>query len=231
VRGKAWRRSTRIPAAHRAARSPASAFDAPKEINSTSYVPRYPVGEPLGWSVTGLDAVPGDLHGCLLRGWSTALFGQRELNGAGPQREDECECECQHDRSDCERDGDPLGETVIGGRVDGDEDAEAEGAGELLGDIDDARVVAALSPATPAMPAAVTGARVGPPPFRDSASEPNPTTNARSRQRSTSVYLLLVVDFLRSLLDLHEQLVEDVERKFAAPQKAPRPANAKGKRT
>ena len=31
-----------------------------------------------------------------------------------------------------------------------------------------------------------------------------------------SKYLLLVVDFLRRLLDLHEQLVDDVEREFAA---------------
>ena len=30
-------------------------------------------------------------------------------------------------------------------------------------------------------------------------------------------YLLLVVDFLRHLLDLHEQLVGEVEREFAAP--------------
>jgi hypothetical protein len=33
-----------------------------------------------------------------------------------------------------------------------------------------------------------------------------------------ATYLLLVVDFLRRLLDLHEQLVNDVEREFAAPQ-------------
>ena len=32
-----------------------------------------------------------------------------------------------------------------------------------------------------------------------------------------ATYLLLVVDFLRRLLDLHEQLVDDVEREFAAP--------------
>jgi hypothetical protein len=30
-------------------------------------------------------------------------------------------------------------------------------------------------------------------------------------------YLLLVVDFLRGLLDLHEQLVDEVERVFPAP--------------
>ena len=32
-------------------------------------------------------------------------------------------------------------------------------------------------------------------------------------------YLLLVVDFLRRLIDLHEQLVDEVERDFAAPGK------------
>src|SRR5919204_202561 len=32
-------------------------------------------------------------------------------------------------------------------------------------------------------------------------------------------YLLLAVDFLRRLLDLHEQLVDEVEREFAAPRK------------
>jgi DNA-binding PadR family transcriptional regulator len=46
-----------------------------------------------------------------------------------------------------------------------------------------------------------------------------------------AMYLLLVVDFLRSLLDLHEQLVDDVEREFAAPQKASRPPNMKAQRT
>src|SRR5688572_22493158 len=33
-----------------------------------------------------------------------------------------------------------------------------------------------------------------------------------------AIYLLLAVNFLRRLLDLHEQLVDDVEREFAAPQ-------------
>ena len=37
-------------------------------------------------------------------------------------------------------------------------------------------------------------------------------------------YLRLVVDFLRGLLDLHEQLVEEVERELAAPPKARRSA-------
>jgi DNA-binding PadR family transcriptional regulator len=45
-----------------------------------------------------------------------------------------------------------------------------------------------------------------------------------------ATYLLLVVDFLRRLLDLHEQLVEDVEREFAAPQKVSRPPNPKAER-
>ena len=40
-----------------------------------------------------------------------------------------------------------------------------------------------------------------------------------------TTYLLLVVDFLRRLLDLHEQLVDDVEREFAAPQEPSTPAN------
>jgi DNA-binding PadR family transcriptional regulator len=45
-----------------------------------------------------------------------------------------------------------------------------------------------------------------------------------------ATYLLLVVDFLRRLLDLHEQLVEDVEREFAAPQNVSRPPNPKAER-
>jgi DNA-binding PadR family transcriptional regulator len=40
-----------------------------------------------------------------------------------------------------------------------------------------------------------------------------------------ATYLLLVVDFLRRLLDLHEQLVDDVEREFAAPQERSTSAN------
>jgi DNA-binding PadR family transcriptional regulator len=41
-------------------------------------------------------------------------------------------------------------------------------------------------------------------------------------------YLLLVVGFLRRLLDLHEQLVDDVEQRFAVPQPTPAtPASAK----
>ncbi len=40
-------------------------------------------------------------------------------------------------------------------------------------------------------------------------------------------YLLLVVDFLRGLLDLHEQLVDDVEREFATPQEPPTAANSR----
>ena len=37
-------------------------------------------------------------------------------------------------------------------------------------------------------------------------------------------YLLLVIDFLRGLLDLHEQLVNDVERTFGTPARMPGPA-------
>ena len=45
-------------------------------------------------------------------------------------------------------------------------------------------------------------------------------------------YLLLVIDFLRGLLDLHEQLVDEVERVFAAPRrKRSTPANPKTSRT
>ena len=40
-------------------------------------------------------------------------------------------------------------------------------------------------------------------------------------------YLLLVIDFLRRLLDLHEQLVDEVEREFAAPQEPSTPANSR----
>ena len=36
-------------------------------------------------------------------------------------------------------------------------------------------------------------------------------------------YLLLVVDFLRSFLDLHQQLVDDVERELAAPRTTRQP--------
>ena len=36
-------------------------------------------------------------------------------------------------------------------------------------------------------------------------------------------YLLLAIDFLRGLLDLHGQLVDEVEREFAAAGKASRP--------
>jgi PadR family transcriptional regulator, regulatory protein AphA len=42
-----------------------------------------------------------------------------------------------------------------------------------------------------------------------------------------ATYLLLVVDFLRRLLDLHEQLVDDVEREFATPQEPSTPANSR----
>ena len=45
-------------------------------------------------------------------------------------------------------------------------------------------------------------------------------------------YLLLVIDFLRGLLDLHEQLVDEVERVFPAPRrKRSTPANPKTSRT
>jgi hypothetical protein len=40
-------------------------------------------------------------------------------------------------------------------------------------------------------------------------------------------YLRLAIDFLRGFLDLHEQLVAEVERDFAAPRVASRPARAK----
>ena len=40
-------------------------------------------------------------------------------------------------------------------------------------------------------------------------------------------YLLLVVDFLRSLLDLHERLVDDVEREFGTPRRTPSRAKRK----
>jgi DNA-binding PadR family transcriptional regulator len=43
-----------------------------------------------------------------------------------------------------------------------------------------------------------------------------------------TTYLLLVVDFLRRLLDLHQQLVDDVEREFAAPQEPTTPNNRPG---
>jgi DNA-binding PadR family transcriptional regulator len=39
-------------------------------------------------------------------------------------------------------------------------------------------------------------------------------------------YLLLVVDFLRRLLDLHEHLVDEVERELAAPRETSDPASA-----
>jgi DNA-binding PadR family transcriptional regulator len=42
-----------------------------------------------------------------------------------------------------------------------------------------------------------------------------------------ATYLLLVVDFLRGLLDLHEQLVDDVEREFAVPQEMSTSANSR----
>src|SRR5437762_5871463 len=44
-------------------------------------------------------------------------------------------------------------------------------------------------------------------------------------------YLLLVIDFLRGLMDLHEQLVEQVEREFATRRKTPSPANRTGRRS
>src|SRR5919198_2397142 len=45
-------------------------------------------------------------------------------------------------------------------------------------------------------------------------------------------YLLLAVDFLRRLLDLHEQLVADVDRELAAPRRrTTRPAGARARRT
>jgi DNA-binding PadR family transcriptional regulator len=43
-------------------------------------------------------------------------------------------------------------------------------------------------------------------------------------------YLLLVIDFLRSLLDLHERLVDEVDREFATPRRrTSTAANAKGR--
>jgi len=44
-------------------------------------------------------------------------------------------------------------------------------------------------------------------------------------------YLQLVIDFLRSYLDLHEQLVDQAERELAAARKRSRPANAAARRT
>jgi DNA-binding PadR family transcriptional regulator len=45
-------------------------------------------------------------------------------------------------------------------------------------------------------------------------------------------YLLLVTDFLRSFVDLHEQLVDQVDSAFSAPRrKTARAANAKGRGT
>jgi len=44
-------------------------------------------------------------------------------------------------------------------------------------------------------------------------------------------YLQLAYDFLRGLLDLHEQLVEQVEREFAAPRKTSSPADPKTRST
>ncbi len=45
-------------------------------------------------------------------------------------------------------------------------------------------------------------------------------------------YLLLVVDFLRGLLDVHQQLVDCVEREFTdRPLEEPSPANPKTRRT
>lgn len=50
--------------------------------------------------------------------------------------------------------------------------------------------------------------------------------NLPHRQR----YLLLVVDFLRGLLDLHEQLVEQVEREFRTGRRASSPATRRARR-
>jgi PadR family transcriptional regulator, regulatory protein AphA len=44
-------------------------------------------------------------------------------------------------------------------------------------------------------------------------------------------YLLLVNDFLRGLLDLHEQLVDQVEREFDKPRRTPSPANRNSRGT
>jgi DNA-binding PadR family transcriptional regulator len=44
-------------------------------------------------------------------------------------------------------------------------------------------------------------------------------------------YLQLAYDFLRGLLDLHDQLVDQVEREFAAPRKTSSPANPKTRST
>jgi DNA-binding PadR family transcriptional regulator len=44
-------------------------------------------------------------------------------------------------------------------------------------------------------------------------------------------YLQLVIDFLRSFVALHEQLVDEVERELATPRKTSRPANPKAHRT
>jgi DNA-binding PadR family transcriptional regulator len=43
-------------------------------------------------------------------------------------------------------------------------------------------------------------------------------------------YLLLAIGFLRGLLDLHEQLVDEVEREFSGPRKASSPASSKADR-
>jgi PadR family transcriptional regulator AphA len=45
-------------------------------------------------------------------------------------------------------------------------------------------------------------------------------------------YLLLVIDFLRGLLDLHEQLIDEVERAFPPPRrKRSSPTNPKARKT
>ena len=44
-------------------------------------------------------------------------------------------------------------------------------------------------------------------------------------------YLLLVVDFLRGFLDLHELLVDEVEREFAAPKETRGPASSQARST
>jgi len=43
-------------------------------------------------------------------------------------------------------------------------------------------------------------------------------------------YLLLIDDFLRSFLDLHEALVDDVEREFATSRRSPSPAKREHRR-
>jgi DNA-binding PadR family transcriptional regulator len=43
-------------------------------------------------------------------------------------------------------------------------------------------------------------------------------------------YLQLVIEFLRGLLDRHEQLVDEVEVEFDPPQRTPSPANRKARR-